>query len=288
MSYYDRCDRDFPSDHAYRRHIRDSPSHNLCDDCGTDFSSWRGLKEHWVQSPDHDYCQYCDEHFPAWSYLIDHYRNHHGYCETRNRIFKNENGLHEHNRQSHQDRYCVSCRRIFRSENNLNSHLNSSIHKPKDVKCPLCDMAFVSKSAVILHLESGSCQSGVNRQKVNQYVRQMDRSNVITNPSRLLTGGDDTTVDYIASERSWNGQAYECVLCHSRFAALLDLNRHLASPRHQDKIYKCPLGSCGIHFCTLSALCQHVESESCGIMKIQVVRHTLDNMLSGISRIGYY
>ncbi|KAI6015663.1 hypothetical protein EDC04DRAFT_2578163 [Pisolithus marmoratus] len=352
MRYCDRCERSFPSHHAYHQHIRDSASHHVCDDCDIDFPTWRGLKEHWVQDPDHDYCQYCDEHFssrsdliehyrdchhycescnkmlrnfPTWlglkehwvqdsdhdycqycdehfssrSALIDHYNDDHYYCESCNRVFKSDHGLHEHNRQRHGDRYCVSCKRLFRFESNLNSasflcsceaHLNSSVHRPKDVPCPFrgCDMAFVSKSALILHLESGSCQSGVNRQRVNQYVRDMDRNNAIIDPSRLLTAGDNTSVDYIATERSWNGNAFECVLCHSRFAALRDLNRHLASPRHQSKIYKCPLSSCGVHFRTLSALCQHVESEKCGIMKFQVVKRTLDSMLTGIGRIGYY
>ncbi|KIK30008.1 hypothetical protein PISMIDRAFT_672021 [Pisolithus microcarpus 441] len=288
-SYCDRCERHFSSHFAYCQHVRDSANHNVCDDCGIDFSSWRGLKEHWVQDPDHDYCQYCNEHFPNRSALIDHYYEDHHYCETCNRVFKNEHGLHEHNRQRHEDRYCVSCKRLFRAESNLRSHLNSSIHQPKDVPCPFhgCDMTFVSKSALILHLESGGCQSGVDRQKVNRYVRDMDRNNIITDPSRLLTGGDDT-VDYIATVGSWNGRAYECVLCHSQFKALSDLNRHLTSPRHQSKIYKCPLSTCGVRFRTLSALCQHIESERCGIMKFQAVRNTLDNMLTGVGRIAYY
>ncbi|KAI6163665.1 hypothetical protein EDD17DRAFT_428516 [Pisolithus thermaeus] len=291
MSHYcDRCERYFSSHYAYRQHVRDSANHNICDDCGIDFSSRLGLKEHWVQDPDHDYCQYCDEHFPSRSALIDHYRDDHHYCETCNRVFKNEHGLHEHNRQRHEDRYCVSCRRLFRSESNLRSHLNSSTHQPKNVPCPFrgCDTTFVSKSALVLHLESGGCRSGATRQKVNQYIRDMDRSGVIIDSSRLLTAGDNTSVDYIATDLSWNGRAYECVLCHSHFAALIDLNRHLASPRHQSKIYKCPLSTCGVRFRTLSALCQHVESEKCGIMKFQAVKSTLDKLLTGVGRIGYY
>lgn len=141
---------------------------------------------------------------------------------------------------------------------------------------------------MILHLESGTCKSGVNRQKVNQYVRQLDRNNVITNPSRLLTAGDNDDTTYIATEASWNGRAYECVLCHNDFRTLRDLNRHLASPRHQAKVYKCPLNTCQVHFGTLSALCQHIESEKCGVSKFKAVQRTMDSMLSGVRRIGYY
>ncbi|KAL4063896.1 hypothetical protein V8B97DRAFT_654122 [Scleroderma yunnanense] len=288
MPYCDRCDRDFRSYHAYEQHIDNSARHNICDDCDIDFASWTGLKEHWVQSPRHSYCQYCDCHFDDGSSLLDHYRDEHYYCEKCNRVFKNEYGLHEHNRQSHY--YCESCKRVFQSPSNLSAHMNSSTHRSKDVPCPFngCDQSFVSKSALILHLESGGCKSGVNRQMVNRYVREVDRTNIITNPSRLLTGGDNTDVSYTATDASWNGRAYECVLCHNLFRSLRDLNRHLASPRHQSKVYRCPLDTCQVQFSTLSALCQHIESEKCGVSRFKVVKHTMDNMLSGVTRIGYY
>ena len=139
---------------------------------------------------------------------------------------------------------------------------------------------------MILHLESGTCKSGVNRQKVNQYVRQLDRNNVITKPSRLLTASDDVTT-CIATGASWNGQTYECVVCHKDFGTLRDLNQHLASPRHQAKVYKCPLSTCQVPFRTLSALWQHIESEKCGISKFKAVQRAVDSMLSGVRRIGY-
>ncbi|KAG6332194.1 hypothetical protein ID866_6896 [Astraeus odoratus] len=288
MVYCERCDRYFSFRSAYLQHIRDSAGHNVCDDCDLDFSSWQGLKEHWVQSPHHFYCQYCNSHFDDNSDLVDHYIDDHYYCEPCGKVFKTEHGLHEHNRQCHH--YCVSCRRVFLSAQNLTAHLNSSIHKPKDVLCPLrgCGQSFVSKSALILHLESGSCRSGANRRLVNDYVRRMDHTNIITDPSRLLTAGEDDKVDYIATEASWNGRAYECVLCHSCFRKLVDLNRHLASPRHQSKIYKCPLSSCQTRFNTLSGLCQHIESEKCGVAKFKVVKQTLDDVFSSMGRITYH
>lgn len=146
-------------------------------------------------------------------------------------------------------------------------------------------MRFINKSALILHLESGSCRSGVDRRFIDKWVRDNDRSNIITDPARLITAGDRSNTQLIATERSWNGQAYECVLCHNEFRGLLDLNRHLASPRHQEKAYRCPLRSCDTHFVSLSALCQHIESERCGVMKFRAVKEAMDNLLSGVARI---
>lgn len=146
-------------------------------------------------------------------------------------------------------------------------------------------MTFINKSALILHLESGSCRSGVNRRFIDNLVRNNDRSNVITDPARLIAAGDRGNVQLIATDRSWNGRAYECVLCHTQFRQLIDLNRHLASPRHQEKAYRCPLSSCNDHFVSLSGLCQHIESERCGVTKFKVVTDAMDNLLSRVARI---
>ncbi|KAF9469554.1 hypothetical protein BDZ94DRAFT_1278770 [Collybia nuda] len=280
MGYYnycDRCQRQFNSRHALKQHEADSPFHYICDECGIDFDSWTGRKEHWVQSPYHHYCQHCSEHFPDDDELESHYEDNHPYCGRCRRIFKSNFGLREHYRQSEVHHYCVSCDRDFQSESNLQS---------ANVACPFrgCDLAFVSRSAMLLHLESGGCQSGVDRKTINQYVRKYDRNNVITTPSRLLTNGDDD-ISYSAGPASWNGIEYECYLCNNGYRSLAALNQHLASPRHQQKIYFCPLESCRTRFTTLSALCQHIESERCGISRFKVVQNTLDGLVGRMGRI---
>ena len=167
-------------------------------------------------------------------------------------------------------------------------HLNSSVHRPKDVACPFrgCDKKFVSRSALVLHLEEGACRSGIDRATINRFVRQYDTNNIITDPSRLLTSGtaSDNT-KYYASERSWNGYRYECYLCHSGYSSLTSLNQHLSSPIHQDKIYICPASTCRARFTTLSALCQHIESEKCGVSKFKAVQHTMDSVLGQMGRL---
>lgn len=138
---------------------------------------------------------------------------------------------------------------------------------------------------MILHLESGTCRSGVNRRIVDTTIRQYDRNNVITNPARLLTGGDsnsDTT--YIASDAAWNGSSYECYFCHLEFRSLNSLNQHLASPRHQTRNYYCPLDTCRQPFTTLSGLCQHIESQRCGVARFRQVQNAMNRVLGGAQR----
>lgn len=145
----------------------------------------------------------------------------------------------------------------------------------------------VSRSALILHLESSGCKSGADRQTINRYVRQYDTKNIITNPPRLLTVGT-SDVTYVASARAWNGSAYECYLCHAGFRTLTALNQHLASPRHQEKIYVCPLNVCRQHFPTLSGLCQHIESECCSVAKFKIVQNTMDDLMGKMRRLTAY
>ncbi|KAJ7264778.1 hypothetical protein C8J57DRAFT_407549 [Mycena rebaudengoi] len=284
----DRCQRWFNSYSALHQHENNSPHHFICQDCDLDFTSWMGLKEHYVQSRAHAYCQQCDEHFDDTEDLETHYETAHFFCAQCRKIFKNQFGLDEHYRQSEQHHYCVPCKRLFMSASNLRFHLNSATHQPKDVICPGrgCGQAFVSRSALVLHLESGNCRSGATRQIVDRYVRQYDTNNVITDPSRLLTGGSGgDTVRYYATAAAWNGAAYECYLCHRGYRSLPALNQHLASPAHEDKIYVCPLSTCRAHFPTLSGLCQHIESERCGVAKFKVVQNTMESLVGGMRRL---
>jgi len=264
--------------------------HNMCDECNKDFPTWIGLKEHYVQSRRHYYCQRCNVLYPSVESLEDHFNEDHHYCASCCKIFNNETGLHEHNSQKHW--YCDSCRRLFRSESNLHSHMNSSVHKPKNVRCPgaNCGKAFVSMSALVLHFEAGTCPSGMTRTELNRMVVRADRNNAITNPSRLIKGPDgyapSTVTNSWATERSWNGVAYECFLCHGTFGSLKALNAHLQSPRHQDRIYRCPnRTTCGVEFRVLSSLTQHVESGKCGVNRFKEVQNALDSLVRGVKRV---
>jgi hypothetical protein len=158
------------------------------------------------------------------------------------------------------------------------------------VRCPgrECNRSFVSPTALTLHFEAGTCLSGMTREQLNRLVVRADVNNYITNPSRLLTrpsGWNEPPAPSTtwATERSWNGVAYECFLCSSTFRTLTHLNRHLKSPRHVAKIYRCPKTDCRIEFSTLSGLFQHVEGGSCGVRMFRQVRDTMDSFTTGFN-----
>jgi len=303
MPYCERCDVYYWTSRLQHAVDSNDDVHNPCVPCRLDFPTWLGLKEHWVQSPRHAYCQYCDDHFYDFGDLESHMESFHYYCSECKKVFVNDTGLHEHYRQSPKHHYCAPCRRLFISANNLNAvrfplclaftskanfvfqHMNSSVHRSKDVKCPFgCGGAFVSRSALVLHLENGKCSSGITRKEIDRYIHERDTHNVITDPARMIGGPSQDTI-YIATERSWNGRCYECCLCHNEFRTLKALNSHLASPKHRDKIYLCRGPSCGTRFTTLSAFVQHVESDKCGVMKFKSVQNAMDQMFGQMGRL---
>jgi len=65
--------------------------------------------------------------------------------------------------------------------------------------------------------------------------------------------------------------------------SLAALNQHLKSPAHERDLYHCPKNSCGRQYKLLSGLIQHVESETCGVMRFGVVqqqaRNGIENMV---------
>lgn len=143
------------------------------------------------------------------------------------------------------------------------------------MQCPFCKRSFATASGVTIHLESGQCSSGLDRHKINTMIQRMDRGNVITRPMIAMPGYDD--VQTIATERAWNGRGYECYLCGKSFRTLQGLNSHLKSPVHEQDFYHCPQRSCGRTYKLLSALIQHVESESCGLMRFVQVQQQAQN-----------
>jgi hypothetical protein len=198
--------------------------------------------------------------------------------------------LQEHDRDVHT--YCTDCERSFQSESNLRHHLNSKLHQPAKYPCPGrgCSKSFVSFAALTLHFESGTCPSRMAREQLNRLVVRADINNSITNPSRLLAGPlgwnePPLSTTTWATELSRNGDVYECFLCNATFRTLAQLNQHLSSPRHEDKIYRCPKTDCKTEFVTLSGLCQHVEGGSCGVRMFRRVRDTMESLAGGFNML---
>jgi hypothetical protein len=132
----------------------------------------------------------------------------------------------------------------------------------------------------------------MTREQLNRLVVRADTNNYITNPNRLLTGPlghyepPAPTVTW-ATERAWNGSAYECFLCSRTFDTLQRLNTHLQSPRHEEKIYKCPKSDCRTQFVTLSGLCQHVEGGLCGVGMFRQVRDVMEGLTRGFNALTF-
>ena len=143
------------------------------------------------------------------------------------------------------------------------------------IACPWCKNTYTTASGLTIHLESGSCSSGLNRQRIKGIVQQLDRNNVITRPMITMPGYDN--VQTIATARSFNGSGYECYLCRREFSTLNGLNNHLRSPVHEQNFYRCPGRGCGREYKVLSGLVQHVESESCGLMRFASVQSQAKN-----------
>ncbi|PQE28741.1 Zinc finger protein [Rutstroemia sp. NJR-2017a WRK4] len=199
MTYYCYpCDRSFVSQNSYNQHVNNSSAHR--------------------QSYD-----YYSEEEPEPEFECDA-------CYSR---FYTSKSREQHHAASHRDRYCVPCKRMFMNANNLMQHQHSRAHVGSTLKCPFCSATSATASGVVIHLESGSCSSGVNRQKINAEIRRLDQNHVITN--RLLTYPSSSTTT-TATNRSWNGYAYECYLCSRQTASLDALNKHLNSPAHEQNV----------------------------------------------------
>jgi hypothetical protein len=248
-----------------------------CDPCDRFFSTYNGYDQHIQNSAAHQ-SQYRSQQFE---------------CDACDRCFATEQALHQHCSNATGHPYCASCKRMFMNQNNLNQvgivystplysadlkfqHMHSRVHMGSSMQCPFCKVGFTTASGVIIHLESGRCTaSGLDRAKINDMVRRLDRNNVITKPLLTMPGYD--SVEMIATERAWNGYYYECYLCTREFETLQALNSHIKSPVHEQAIYRCPKASCGREYKLLSGLIQHVESETCGVMRFNQVQQQAKN-----------
>ncbi|EMD33868.1 hypothetical protein CERSUDRAFT_159121 [Gelatoporia subvermispora B] len=274
MQSCDRCRRGFANPRALQQHRKDSSAHSICDDCDEDYPTGLQLLQHWLQSPIHHYCKACDVHFDSFDILADHHKRNHHYCATCNMVYDLDSALHEHLSTTHSNLYCLSCKRIFQSESNLDNHLRSSTHQAKNLYCPGlgCRKSFVSTSALVHHLESGACRSGITRDIVDRGAAMVDREGTVINHARLLQAPEaPSQPNYIVTRRAWNGAAYECCICHRTCASLSALDVHIQSPVHSQKIYRCPVHwrGCGQEFKVISAFCQHIDSGKCGVLRFK-------------------
>ncbi|KAJ0149749.1 hypothetical protein HZ326_7729 [Fusarium oxysporum f. sp. albedinis] len=153
--------------------------------------------------------------------------------------------------------HCADCNRQCMNANNLRMHLNPKLHRVSAVKCPYCRVTCNTATGLSHHLERGSYpRIPMDRNKLYYYIKNRDHRNLITNKGI-----------------AW--YAFECYLCHKLHMTLTALKKHLESPRHQQSLYHCMKRSCGKEFKTLAALINHLENESCKMMRFQRVQKSI-------------
>jgi transcription elongation factor Elf1 len=267
-----------------------------CQPCNRNFISRAAIDQHLEKSNVHDWCAACEREFPSQQALRNHRMDKHFFCDPCGILFSSRRALDDHDVEEHF--LCRPCGRSFMNQNNLQQHMDSSVHKPKAMVCPMrghgCSARFVSMSAAFLHCEQGRCPSGVTRQIMDRYIAERDRSGIITDPRRMLegAGGEQrypytSEPTYSATERAWNGSAFECYFCHRTWPLLRSLNSHLGSGVHTQTqgLYHCPPQGCQATFSRFSALVQHIEHGGCGIRRFQYVERAIQGITSGMRSI---
>ncbi|KAH8092223.1 hypothetical protein BXZ70DRAFT_464608 [Cristinia sonorae] len=283
MAYCERCDRHFGNVRALEQHVQDSDNHSICTKCNKDFTSQSSLLQHLADSSSHHYCKFCDEDFDDNPELVAHWKKEHQYCCSE--LFESRDLFIQHKIAQHH--YCKDCDRIFQSWSNLDNHRRSSLHQDQQRRCPRCPKSFISIATLALHFDSGSCSGGITRHNLNRYVLSKKRYHVIVDPTQLEKRRDGTYLPPNTNEESdtseaWDGDAFDCVLCHKEFGSRTALAAHLQSAAHAQKIYRCPetFNGCDTHFGTLSGLLQHVEGASCDV---GTSRKRVDSMMESLT-----
>ncbi|PYH65883.1 uncharacterized protein BO88DRAFT_470151 [Aspergillus vadensis CBS 113365] len=164
-------------------------------------------------------CTICDRWFTTEGALFAHCRatTRHEWCERCRRVFVSEDSKNAHVRASkrhniyfetdddlryHLEDYhhaCLECNIFLGSAENLLSH-DISVH----YYCNICDRYF----GMLIHLESGACQSGVSEETIDDLAAECYQSR------KYIVDTD-------------GGWRYECPDCERQFWQLSALYQHV-------------------------------------------------------------
>lgn len=259
-------------------------------------------------------CDTCDREFRS-AHSVQQHMNALGHwaprfsCDTCTLKFHTESAADEHMQHTgHWQAYCSACDIHFQNENNLqmvcdsppdarlfsvislinHKHLRSRIHRGTNVGCPFCEKGFTTASGLSAHLETSACPNApsLSRESILAILRKRDPYGVITN--KQIEWYDEEGSSYEVTLDAWNGDAWECPMCDSKFSSVHGLRMHLQSPRHKGKVYHCPnkRGGCEKEFVSLAALFNHLESESCSYMKFENVQRHVKTFFTGRQMIS--
>ncbi|PHH53361.1 Zinc finger protein 132 [Ceratocystis fimbriata CBS 114723] len=174
-----RCDKTFRQLAHKQQHIRDSMNHHICSFCPSplDFSTRDGLVSH--LEVEHNVCPLCHQVFSTGAQRRQHYHDRHNIC--------------------------LKCGRSFKSPSNLDSH--KIVHVERNIDCPGCNRMFRSESAMVLHLEAGTCASQTDLSEVTELAHECRQS------------------QYYVSYRP--GFDFECPTCDTPFVYMSGLLQHV-------------------------------------------------------------
>jgi hypothetical protein len=151
-------------------------------ECVRYFSTPRSLLQHQQDKghgATHFHCLLCDRDFVNERALEQHLEDKVHPSQPTSRSFYVESS----------SRVCYTCNRIFVNEKALQQHLSSVVHNPL---CRLdcignkeCGKNFTSPSAMVMHLESGACCSGINKQTFNRLIRSSDVHGIMCGGNHL-------------------------------------------------------------------------------------------------------
>jgi hypothetical protein len=196
------CERlDIFEDHAI------ATGHCFCSDCDVYFSSRQSWEDH-RKSAKHASefkCCDCDISFNDVHALVAHMES-----RAHRRPLRPKTARQDKKKSLpvSSSTNCAKCKRDFQSSQSLQQHLTSLKHKPLSrLDCPVgtnCRGSFPSPSALVHHLESGRCSSGMRREEVHQIVESYDLGIICHSPAASLTSSTSGLQVYTPVESdSW-------------------------------------------------------------------------------------
>ncbi|KAL2168253.1 hypothetical protein VTG60DRAFT_221 [Thermothelomyces hinnuleus] len=225
------CDRYFEHSRSLHQHAQSKHPDTYCTRCRRFFSSTRARQQHVANSKFHNFCERCPDQpdFASLAELNDHAETVHYCCTVCDYCFNGPDQLTQHDADEHN--LCETCGTYFSSPSNLKSvirrdpfvrpactykswltllfqHLQT--HAEKTVSCPGCPKMFVSKSAMVLHLEAGTCESGADSDRVTEMTSERFLSR------RYIC---DDNPDF----------PFKCPTCDTPFARISGLLQHVES-----------------------------------------------------------
>lgn len=171
-----------------------------CHACNTEFPATTLLQHH-KRSRQHCYYSICDVTFSSLATETQHLRlYHHQYhCCDCDADFTREEALEKHS--------CQKIRKSIPLPNNIRKATNKDNKPPKYLQCAAsikCKRKFGSPSALLSHMESGTCVSGISRKAINDFVRTNDTERLIiddvlgNNPINEVVGSSsDLTSSFV-------------------------------------------------------------------------------------------